>query len=223
MKEFTDYELEKFRALDREISDEVHHEQALRAVRKLRGRIRLNDDGPQEEIPQEVVALRKSLFNQVAAYEKKAYSFGQPNFEEWSAGLTDKQVDQKVERIERAEKLVNDLEEFEQRRTARIRERLKAQGQKQQYLAQILRKDKAYVSNLLGGRYPFTLEVVSRIHDELGVPYEDLVPPSAAFGTVTPPPGTAPAKTVSGRTAPPKMADSPKTRAGKATASRKTG
>lgn len=202
MKKFTDYELDKFRALDCEISDEVHREQALRAVRKLRGRIRLNDDDPEVEIPQEVVMLRKSLFNRVAEYEKQAYPFGQPDFEEWSASLTDEQVDRQVERIERAEKLVNDLEAFEQRRTTRIRERLKAQGQKQQYLAQILRKDKAYVSNLLGGRYPFTLEVVSRIHDKLGVPYEDLVPPSAAFESVTPPPGTAPARTASGRMTP---------------------
>ncbi len=182
MKKFTEYELEKFRALDREIKDEVHHEQALRAIRRMRPRVRLNDDEPKEEIPADVVALRQSLFNRVAAYERKEYPYGQPNFGEWSAGRTDEDYQKKADEVGRAEKLVDQLEAFEVRRAARIKERLKQRALKQQDLAVILHSDKTYVSHLLAGRKPFTIEVVSRIHDSLGVPYEDLIPPAAAFG-----------------------------------------
>jgi antitoxin component HigA of HigAB toxin-antitoxin module len=182
MKKFTEYELEKFRALDREIKDEVHHEQALRAVRRMRPRIRLNDDEPKEEVPADVAALRQSLFNRVAAYERKEYPYGQPNFEEWSASRTDEDYRKKTDEVERAEQLVDQLEAFEVRRAARIKERLKQRALKQQDLAVILHSDKTYVSHLLAGRKPFTIEVVSRIHDSLGVPYEDLIPPAAAFG-----------------------------------------
>jgi antitoxin component HigA of HigAB toxin-antitoxin module len=237
MKKLTPYQYEKYRALDNPIQDEVHHEQALRAVRKLRGRI--TEENPEPEMPAEVVALRNALFQRVAEYEKKEYPYGQPGFGEWSNNLTDEDHQQKVERIEQAEKLVDELEAFEHRRTARIREMLRARGQKQQYLVEILRKDKAYVSNLLGGRYPFTLEVVARLHDLLGIPFEDLVPPSAAFEAVpalarTKPLYAAPEGeaftsvsgryvTASGRMTPAKSSYSPKTgTAPKATASKPT-
>ncbi len=179
MRRISKTELEKFRRLDREIRDEVHYEMALRAVRRLSPPV--TDDGKAPEMAASVVALQKALFHRVQAYEKKEYPYGEPGFKEWAAGRTDEDYRQKMAETERAEALVDQLEAFEQRRKARIKERLKATNRKQQDLAHILRKDKTYVSHLLAGRNPFTLEVVSRLHDSLDIPYEDLVPPAAAF------------------------------------------
>jgi len=179
MRKISKAELEKLRLLDREIGDEVHYEMALRAVRRLSPRV--TDDGESVEMPAPVAALQGALFDRVRAYEKKEYPYGEPNFEQWAASRTNEAYQQKRAEIEQAEALVDKLEAFEQRRKARIKERLKATNRKQQDLARILRKDKTYVSHLLAGRNPFTLEVVSRLHDSLGIPYEDLVPPAAAF------------------------------------------
>lgn len=179
MRRISKAELEKFRRLDREIRDEVHYEMALRAVRRLSPPV--TDEGKAVEMPAPLDALQKALFSRVQAYEKKEYPYGEPNFEGWAAGRTDEDYRQKMAEVERAEVLVDQLEAFERRRKARIKERLKATNRRQQDLAHILRKDKTYVSHLLAGRNPFTLEVVSRLHDSLGIPYEDLVPPAAAF------------------------------------------
>jgi antitoxin component HigA of HigAB toxin-antitoxin module len=184
MRKISKAELEKLRLLDREIQDEVHYEMALRAVRRLSPPV--TDEGEAVEMPASVVALQQALFNRVQAYEKKEYPYGEPNFGPWAASRTDEDYQQKMAQMERAEVLVDKLEAFEQRRKARIRERLKATNRKQQDLAHILRKDKTYVSHLLAGRNPFTLEVVSRLHDTLGIPYEDLVPPAAAFEQTLP-------------------------------------
>ncbi len=179
MRKISKAEMEKFRLLDREIRDEVHYEMALRAVRRLSPPV--TDEGKAVEMPAPLDALQKALFNRVQAYEKKEYPYGEPGFGAWAASRTDEDYQQKMAEAERAEALVDKLETFERRRKARIKERLKATNRKQQDLAHILRKDKTYVSHLLAGRNPFTLEVVSRLHDSLGIPYEDLVPPAAAF------------------------------------------
>jgi len=170
--------LEKFRELDHPIQSEMQHELTLRAIRKLRGPIR--EDGETEMVP-EVVELRKALVKRVSEYEKQEYPFGQPNFKEWSDQLTDKELQDKLCKIREAEEVVDQMEAFARQRVAFIKRRLKERNLKQKNLSEILKLDPGNVSHLLKGRRDFTIEIVSRLHHKLGMPYEELMPPGNAL------------------------------------------
>jgi antitoxin component HigA of HigAB toxin-antitoxin module len=170
--------LEKFSELDRPIESEIQHELTLRAIQKLRGPIR--EDGETEMAP-EVVELRKALVNRVSEYEKQEYPFGQPNFEEWAGRLTGKELEAKLSKIREAEEVVDQVEAFERQRVAFIKRRLKERNLKQKNLGEILKLDPSNVSHLLKGRRDFTIEIVSRLHHKLGMPYDQLMPPENAL------------------------------------------
>lgn len=154
------------------IENEKEHQWALRVLRKLRG----VEKGSEEYQYREVL---KAL---VLKYEKDHYPYGEPEFEDWVESLQiPGVVEKKLAEIQEAEQFVEQADKFEEHRIEVVRQFMQKKGLKQRDLVEILDRDKSYISQLLNGRKPFPLTVISKLHHFLGVPYEDLVPPPEAF------------------------------------------
>jgi len=109
--------------------------------------------------------LRAHLADLIEAYES----------EHWSD--VDSISEKQIEESDRAERLAERVEHHIQLRRDLIRETLKAHGLNQNALGDILGHRKNYISELINGVRPFSMEDIKVIHRVLGIDYVNLIIP----------------------------------------------
>lgn len=140
------------------IEGELEYERALIAHRKLR---LLEKDSTRAK------SLRANLQSIILAYEAK----------EWSPEAAEAKSEAKWREADQAQRIAELERKFLQERKALIKSRLKDYGLNQNDLMIILgHKSKSYMSELMNGLVPFTLQDLVVIHKVLQIDLVHLVP-----------------------------------------------
>lgn len=140
------------------IEGELEYERALIANRKLR---------ILEKESTRAKSLRAGLQSIILAYEAK----------QWSPEAAHAKSEVEWREADQAQRIAELEREFLQKRKALIKLRLKECGLKQNDLMIILgHKSKSYMSELINGLVPFTLQDLVVVHKVLKIDLVDLVP-----------------------------------------------
>lgn len=140
------------------IDSALEYERALIASRKLRILAKENNRAKLQ---------REELLPLITTYEAK----------EWSPAAVQAKNEEDWQATDQAEHLAEQERRFLQERKSLIRERLKAYGLRQNDLMLILgHKSKSYMSELINGLVPFTLQDLVVIHKVLKIDLVHLVP-----------------------------------------------